>query len=74
MLKQFLVKQVVKSQLSKLPPEAQKVIMDIMEKNPELLMNMAQDMQVEKAAGKSDQDAFLAIGEKYKNELQKLKQ
>jgi recombinational DNA repair protein RecR len=74
MLKQFLLKQLVKSQLSKLPPEAQKMIMHIMEKNPELLMNMAQDMQAAKAAGKSDQDAFLALAEKYKDELQKLKQ
>lgn len=74
MLKQFLVKQLIKSQLSKLPPEAQKMIMDIMEKNPELLMNMAQDMQAAKAAGKSDQDAFLSLSAKYKDELQKLKQ
>ncbi len=74
MLKQFLVKQLIKSQLSKLPPEAQKMIMDIMEKNPELLMRMAQDMQAAKASGKSDQEAFVSLSEKYKDELQKLKQ
>ena len=74
MLKNFLMKQLVKSQLSKLPPEAQKMIMDIMEKNPELLMRMAEDMQAAKAAGKSDQDAFVALAAKYKDELQKLKQ
>ncbi len=73
MLKQFLVKQLIKSQLSKLPPEAQKMIMAIMEKNPELLMRMAQDMQAAKAAGKSDQDAFMSLAAKYKEELQKLK-
>ena len=74
MLKNFLMKQLVKSQLSKLPPEAQKMIMDIMEKNPELLMRMAEVMQAAKAAGKSDQDAFVALAAKYKDELQKLKQ
>ncbi len=74
MLKQFLVKQLIKSQLSKLPPQAQKMIMDIMEKNPDLLMRMAQDMQAAKSAGKSDQDAFLSLAAKYKDELQKLKQ
>lgn len=73
MLKNFLIKQLVKSQLGKLPPEAQKMIMDVMEKNPDLLMNMAQDMQAAKAAGKSDQDALLSLSEKYKDELQKLK-
>lgn len=74
MLKQFLIKQLIKSQLSKLPPEAQKMIMDIMEKNPDLLMKIAEDMQMEKAAGKSDQDAMMVIATKYKDELQKLKQ
>ncbi len=49
------------------------MIMDIMEKNPELLMNMAQDMQAAKAAGKSDQDAFMSIATKYEAVLQKLR-
>lgn len=74
MLKQFLMKQLIKSQLSKLPKEAQNMIMSIMEKNPDLLMKMAEDVQAAKAAGKSDQEAFMSIGEKYKNELHKLRQ
>jgi recombinational DNA repair protein RecR len=73
MLKQFLLKQLIKSQLSKLPKEAQEMIMSIMEKNPDLLMKMAEDIQKAKAEGKSDQDAFLAIGSKYKDELERLK-
>lgn len=72
MLKQFLIKQLIKSQLSKLPKEAQDMIMSIMEKNPDLLMKMAEDVQKAKAEGKSDQDAFLAIGAKYKDEIKKL--
>ncbi len=73
MLKQFLMKQLIKSQLSKLPKEAQDMIMGIMEKNPDLLMKMAEDVQKAKAEGKSDQDAFLAIGAKYKDELAALR-
>lgn len=59
----------VQSQLSKVPPEMQGMLMKLVEEHPDVLMTLAKDLEAEKKTGKSDQDAFLAVAEKHKETL-----
>lgn len=68
----FFLKQLIKTQMHKIPPEARDMVMKLVDENPELLMKLAQDLQAEKAAGKSDQDAFMAVAQKHGDTLKGL--
>ncbi len=72
MLKQFLMKKLIARQLASLPADQRKMIEDLVEKNPDLFMQLAQDVQKEMAAGKSQQDAMMAVAMKNKDTLGKL--
>ncbi len=72
MLKQFLMKKLIARQLASLPAEQRKMIEDLVEKNPDLFMQLAQEVQAEMAAGKSQQDAMMAVAMKNKDTLGKL--
>lgn len=68
-LKKFALKKLVQSQLDSMPPEARGPILNLVENHPEMLMQLAQDMQAEKAAGKSDQEAMMAVMRKHETLL-----
>lgn len=72
MLKQFLLKKAVQSQLGKVPPEQRAMIEKIMNEKPELLMQLATEVQELMAAGKSQDEAMLAIAKKYEGDLKGL--
>lgn len=74
MLKQFLLKKMVQSQLKSVPEEMRPMVMNLVEKHPDLLMKLAEDFQAEMKTGKSQQDAFMAVAAKHQEELKKLKQ
>ncbi len=74
MFKQFLLKKMVQSQLKNVPEEMRPMVMNLVEKHPELLMTLAEDFQAETKAGKSQEQAFMAVAEKHKEELKKLQQ
>jgi phage/plasmid-associated DNA primase len=69
MLKQFLLKKLMASQLSKLPPEQRALIEKLMMEKPDLLMQLAQDVQALIQSGKSQEEAMLEIAKKYEGEL-----
>lgn len=73
MLKQFLLKKMVQSQLGKVPEEMRPVVMKLVEEHPEVLMQLAQDFEAERKSGKSDQDAFMAVAKKHEATLKGLK-
>lgn len=50
------------------------MVMNLVEKHPDLLMKLAEDFQAEMKTGKSQQDAFMAVAAKHQEELKKLKQ
>lgn len=65
MLKQFLLKKMVQSQLGKVPENMRPVVMKLVEEHPDVLMQLAQDFDAERKAGKSDQEAFMAVAKKH---------
>lgn len=73
-IKNFLMKKMMQSQLSKLPADQRKVVEDLMEKNPDLLMKIAHEVQEEMKKGKSQEEALMAVALTHKDELKNLLQ
>lgn len=72
MLKEFFVKQLIKRQMKGVPPEQQAQLIGMVEKNPELFMNIASEVQ-EKVKGGADQMvATMEVVQKYQDQLKKL--
>lgn len=74
MLKQFLMKKLIQRQLKSLPKDQQEMIGGLIEKNPDLFMQLAQEVQQEMASGKPQQAAMMAVAMKHKDTLGKLMQ
>ncbi len=72
MFKQFLLKKLVQSQLSKIPPEQRALVEKLMEEKPELLMQIAQETKALMDSGKDQQAAMMEIAKKYEGELKGL--
>ncbi len=69
MLKQFLLKKLVQSQLGKLPPEQRALVEKILNEKPELLMQLAEEVQALMKAGKTQEEAMLAIAKNHEADL-----
>jgi hypothetical protein len=72
MLKKFLMKQAMKSQLKNVPAAEQEMILDMVEKNPTFFENLAKELQDGLATGKDQQTVAMEIMTKHQNELRKL--
>lgn len=72
MLKKFLMKQAMKSQLKNVPAAEQEMILDMVEKNPAFFENLAKELQEGLASGKDQQTVAMEIMTKHQNELRKL--
>ena len=72
MFKKFLMKTAMKSQLKDVPPEARQMMEDLMEKNPDLLMTIAKEVQEEMKKGKDQQAALMTVASRHQFELKKL--
>lgn len=72
MFKQFLMKKLIERQLKNLPKDQQEMIQGLIEKNPDLFMQLAQEVQKEIATGKPQQAAMMAVAMKHKDTLGKL--
>ena len=68
----FLMKQMMKSQIKKLPPEQQALAAKVVEENPDLLMKIAAEVQEEMKNGKDQMAALMAVAERHKDELKGL--
>ncbi len=69
MLKQFLMKQALKSQLKQVPKEQQEMILDMVERNPDFFENLAKEIQEGMKSGKDQQQVMLEVMTKHKDEL-----
>jgi len=72
MLKKFLMKQALKSQLKGVPEAEQDRILDMVERNPEFFENLAKELQDALKSGKDQQTAAIEIMTKHKEALAKM--
>ena len=70
-LKDFAIKKAIQSQLKKVPKEQAEMLELILEKNPDLLMKIAQEAQDLIKGGKDQMSAMMEVMRKYAPELQK---
>lgn len=74
MLKNFLMKKMMKSQMKGMPADQQEKAMAMIEKNPDLFAKIGKEVQAEMKKGKDQMSATMTVMHKYKGELQKLQQ
>jgi len=72
MLKNFLMKQAVKSQLSGVTEEQKEQILDMVEKNPAFFEKLATELQEALKSGMDQQAVVASVMEKHKTELERL--
>jgi hypothetical protein len=69
-LKQFALKKVLQSQMKDAPPEQQKMILEMIEKDPQLFEKIATEMQDElKKNGNNQMSAAMKVLPKYQKEI-----
>lgn len=72
MFKQFMLKKLVQSQLSKVPVEHRALIEKLVDEKPELFMMFAEEAKQLIDSGKTPEEAMQAVAEKHKGELEGL--
>jgi hypothetical protein len=72
MLKEFLVKQFVKSQLKNVPEKQREMVLRLVEKDPELFISMAREIEEETKAGKDQMTSAMQVFKKHEVELRKI--
>lgn len=72
MIKKFLMKQAMKSQLKNIPEAEQDMILDMVERNPDFFENLAHELQEGLKSGKDQQTVAMEIMQKHKDSLAKL--
>jgi head-tail adaptor len=69
-LKQAAIRKMVQSQMKDVPADQQQMIMELVEKKPELFQQMAKEMQAElKANGNNQMAAAMKVLPKYQQEI-----
>ena len=69
MLKNLLLKKMMKSQLKGVPEDQQEKILKVVTENPELFQKIALEIQAEMKNGKEQMTATMEVMGKYQNEL-----
>jgi hypothetical protein len=72
MFKNFLMKKLLQAQTKNLPKEQQEMVMIMLEKDPDLFMKIAKEVQEEMKKGKSQMHAAMGVMPKYQAQIQKL--
>ena len=72
MLKEFLIRKMLKSQLKGVSEYKQEKIIKLVSEHPELFQKIAFEIQAKMKAGKDQMSASLEVMQNYKDELQKL--
>lgn len=74
MIKEFLLKQVIKRQLKGVPEAEIDRIIALVEKNPELFKKIGDEIQAKVKAGRSQMAASMEVMRAHQSELQKVLQ
>ncbi|HBH71273.1 MAG: hypothetical protein UU88_C0021G0003 [Parcubacteria group bacterium GW2011_GWC1_42_11] len=72
MIKEFLMKQVIKRQLKGVPEAEVNRIIALVEKNPELFKKIGDEIQAKVKAGRSQMAASMEVMRAHQSELQKV--
>jgi len=72
MLKKFMLKTMMKRQLAALPKDQREKVEALVEKNPELILQIAKDVQEEMKSGKDQMVALQIVAERNKDLLKNL--
>ena len=72
MLKKFLLKRMLASQLKDVPKEHQEKFLDAIDKNPELFEKIAKDAQEKMKGGKDQMTALMEAAQENQDELKKV--
>lgn len=72
MLKEFLLKKMIKSQLKGVPDAQIDHIIALVEKNPDLFKKIGDEIQAKVKAGRSQQAASMEVMRAHQAELQKV--
>jgi TRAP-type C4-dicarboxylate transport system substrate-binding protein len=72
MIKEFLMKKMMASQLKGLPKDQQELILKAIEKNPKLFEKIAKETEDEVKKGKNQMYAAFEVMKKYQKELQEV--
>jgi len=70
MLKSFLLKKMLKSQMKNVPAEQQDMVLRAVDKNPELFQMIAAEVKQEMKSGKDQMTATMAVMQRHQSELQ----
>ncbi|MEK7148700.1 MAG: hypothetical protein AAB770_02160 [Patescibacteria group bacterium] len=74
MIKEFLLKQVIKRQLKGMPEAEINRIILLVEKNPELFKKIGDEIKAKVKSGRSEQAASMEVMRAHQGELQKVLQ
>lgn len=74
MIKEFLLKQVIKRQLKGVPEAEIDRIIGLVEKNPELFKKIGDEIKAKVKAGRSEQAASMEVMRAHQGELQRVLQ
>lgn len=69
MFQNFLIKQMLKRQMKDVPAEQQEHIFNMIEKNPDFFMKIAEETQEKIKGGMTQQDAMMMVMKSHQDEL-----
>jgi hypothetical protein len=72
MLKNFLMKKILKRQLKDVPQDQQDKLIGMIEKNPQLFQQIATEAQAKMREGKNQMDAMIEVMQNHSEELKKI--
>ncbi|MFA5933623.1 MAG: hypothetical protein WC795_00125 [Candidatus Paceibacterota bacterium] len=72
MIKEFLMKQMMKRQLKGMPQSQQDLIMKVVMENPELFKKIGEEIKAKTKAGMDETAASMTVMRKYQGELAKV--
>jgi hypothetical protein len=72
MIKEFLMKQLIKRKLGNLPPAMQERFTAAIEKDPEFFSMLAKEIEAEQKRGKGQMAASIVVMKKHQKRLQEL--
>ena len=72
MFKQLILRKLIQSKLKGVPQEQQDVILDALEKDPELFMRLAKEVETKTKSGMSQMDAAQKVFSAHQEELKRL--
>lgn len=71
-IKNFMLKQMLKSKMKGVPPDQQEMMMKLVEENPEFFKKIGDEIKQKQKEGKGETEATMEVMRKHQHELQKL--